>query len=64
MRCIGSTFAPASAPNSTAEITLLVASASCAMSPWMMRLAAALQPSSSASESTRPSAIAIRSFIE
>ena len=48
MRCIGSTLAPASAPNSTAEITLPVASASCAMSPWMMRLAAALQPSSSA----------------
>ena len=40
VRCIGSALEPASAPNSTALITLLVASASCAMSPWIRRLAA------------------------
>ena len=38
MRWIGSTLAPASAPNSTALITLPVASASCAMSHAMMPL--------------------------
>src|SRR5882724_8129434 len=59
-RC-GRAFEPASAPNSTAEIMLLVASASCAMSYAISRFAADLQPSSNGAESTRPSASAILS---
>ena len=59
----GSTPAPAIAPNSTALITLPVASAIAAMSKACIVFAAERQASTSFSASTRPSAIAIFSVI-
>ena len=60
----GSTPAPAIAPNSTALITLPVASAIAAMSNACIVFAAERQASISFSASTRPSAIATFSVIE
>jgi hypothetical protein len=63
-RLKGSTPQPASAPKSTALITLPEASAACAMSKRMKRLAALSACASSWALSTRPSPMALFSAIE
>lgn len=55
---------PAIAPNSAAEITLEVSSATCAKSAAIKFLADYLADFKIASESTRPSPDAVRSVIE
>ena len=64
VRLNGSTPDPANAPKSTALITLPEASAACAMSKRMKRLAALLVCASSCALSTRPSPSALFSAIE
>ena len=64
MRANGSTPAPASAPNSTALITLPLASAKAAMSKATSSRAASRQAASRAAGSARPSASAILSVME